>query len=252
MLRIALRPRWIAALALALAVAAGFALLSQWQLSRSVSTGTVVERPTETVLPLSEVAQPQEPIRTDADGQLVTVSGSFVLADYLVLSNRFNDGQEGYWVVGHVLTGDGAGVAVGLGWTLSEKTAVSVAERLATTPSPAYGLEQVTGRFVVDEAPQASDFEHGALSTLSAAALVNLWPDADPAGIYNGYIVAGEPAEGLTKIDSPRPVSTVELNWLNIFYAAEWVIFAGFAIFLWWRLVRDVWVRERAAEASVE
>jgi cytochrome oxidase assembly protein ShyY1 len=240
MLRIALRPRWIAALVLALTVAAGFALLSQWQLSRSVSTGTVVERPTETVLPLTEVAEPQKPVRTDADGQLVTTSGEYIDGDTIVLSDRINGGQAGYWVVAHLRTSGGAGIAVALGWTAEQNEAASVASSFRA------GEATVTGRFVVDEAPQTSDFQNGALSTLSAAALVNLWPDADPAGIYNGYIVAGQPAEGLTKIDSPRPVSTVELNWLNVFYAAEWVIFAGFAVFLWWRLVRDVYLRERA------
>lgn len=240
MLRIALRPRWIAALVLALTVAAGFALLSQWQLSRSVSTGTVVERPTETVLPLTEVAEPQKPVRTDADGQLVTTSGEYIDGDTIVLSDRINGGQAGYWVVAHLRTSGGAGIAIALGWTAERDEAVSVASAFRA------GEAAVTGRFVVDEAPQTSDFQNSALSTLSAAALVNLWPDADPAGIYNGYIVAGQPAEGLTKIDSPRPVSTVELNWLNVFYAAEWVIFAGFAVFLWWRLVRDVYLRERA------
>ena len=35
-----------------------------------------------------------------------------------------------------------------------------------------------------------------------------------------------------------------ELNWLNIFYAAEWIIFAGFAVFLWYRLVKDAKERE--------
>ena len=240
MLRIALRPRWIAALVLALTVAAGFALLSQWQLSRSVSTGTVVERPTETVLPLTEVAEPQKPVRTDADGQLVTTIGEYIDGDTIVLSDRINGGQAGYWVVAHLRTSGGAGIAVALGWTAERDEAASVASSFDA------GEATVTGRFVVDEAPQTSDFQNGALSTLSAAALVNLWPDADPAGIYNGYIVAGQPAEGLTKIDSPRPVSTVELNWLNVFYAAEWVIFAGFAVFLWWRLVRDVYLRERA------
>ena len=35
-------------------------------------------------------------------------------------------------------------------------------------------------------------------------------------------------------IDSPPPSSEVELNWVNLFYAAEWVVFAGFAIFLWY------------------
>ena len=26
---------------------------------------------------------------------------------------------------------------------------------------------------------------------------------------------------------------------MNIFYAIEWVVFAGFSVFLWWRLVAD-------------
>ena len=245
MWRIALRPRWIVALLLALAVAAGFALLSQWQLARSVSTGAVVVRPTETVSPLADVATPQQAMRTASDGQRVTVSGAFVAGDYLVLSKRYNNSVEGFWVVGHLTTDGGAGVAVGLGWTPNKADAVA-AMRAQTG-----GAATVTGRYVADEAPQETDFQNGQLSTLSTATLVNLWPDVDPAGIYNGYIVSGQPPAGLQTIDSPPPTFTVELNWLNIFYAAEWVIFAGFAIFLWWRLVRDVWERERTP-ASVD
>ena len=37
----------------------------------------------------------------------------------------------------------------------------------------------------------------------------------------------------------PLPVGAI--NWLNLFYAVEWVVFAGFAIFFWYRLVRDDW-----------
>ncbi len=243
MWKIALRPRWIAALILALAVAAGFALLSQWQLARSVSTGDVVERPTETVLPLTDIATPQTPVRVASDGQKVSATGEFVPGDYLVLSDRYNNGVEGYWVVGHLATANGAGIAVGLGWSERRADARAVAETLTG------GAAAVTGRYVADEAPQASDFQNGKLSTLSTAALVNLWPDVDAAGTYNGYIVSSQPPKGLDAIDSPAPVVTVELNWLNIFYAAEWVIFAGFAIFLWWRLVRDVWEKERATES---
>lgn len=245
MWKIAREPRWIAALLLALAVAAGFALLSQWQLARSVSTGTVVDRSTETTLPLEAVAKPQSPVTTASDGQLVTVSGRFVAGDYVVLSKRLNGGADGYWIVGHLTTDGGAGVAVGLGWTASKTEATSVAEQLGGSAA------EVSGRYVADEAPQETDFEHGKLSTLSAAALVNLWQDADPAGVYGGYIVASTPVAGLVAIDSPRPVVEVELNWLNLFYAAEWVLFAGFAIFLWWRLVKDAWEKEQTT-ASVD
>ena len=239
MWKVALRPRWIAALFLALAVAAGFALLSQWQLARSVSTGEVVERPTETVLPLSEIGSPQQAVRTASDGQRVSVDGDFVAGDFVTLSERYNDGAAGYWVVGHLTTGDGAGVAIALGWSADETVATSVAHGLGG------GAATISGRYVADEAPQDSDFQKGELSTVSTAALVNLWSEADAGGIYNGYVVSSDPPAGLEAISSPEPSVTVELNWLNVFYAAEWVIFAGFAVFLWWRLVRDVWERER-------
>lgn len=239
MLRIALRPRWIAALVLALAVAAGFASLSQWQLSRSVSTGTVVERPTETVLPLTDVASPQKPLAAAADGQRVTVTGRYLPHDTLILSDRLNQGATGYWVVAH-LQADGAGVAVALGWTASRSAAETVAASFTG------GDAIVDGRLVADEGPQTGNFQSGDLSTLSAGAMVNLWSTPDAAGVYNGYIVSANPPVGLEKIHAPKPVTDVELNWLNLFYAAEWVIFAGFAVFLWWRLVRDVWERAQA------
>jgi surfeit locus 1 family protein len=46
----------------------------------------------------------------------------------------------------------------------------------------------------------------------------------------------------------------VQFNWLNVFYAIEWVVFAGFAVFLWFRLVRDAFEREHeeAEEARAE
>ncbi len=237
MWKVAVRPRWIAALLLALAVAAGFVLLSQWQLSRSISTGTVVDRPTETAVELSSVAGPQQPIRTEADGQMVTVDGTFQSADTVILESRLNDGTLGYWVVAHLQTADNAGLAVALGWSSTKAAAAAV-----VAPS---GEAQLRGRYMADEAPQSNDFEKGKLTALSTAALVNLWTSADPGGTFNGFLVLSDPPSGLTAISAPAPEKGVELNLLNLFYAAEWVIFAGFAVFLWWRLVKDAWLREQ-------
>jgi cytochrome oxidase assembly protein ShyY1 len=237
MWKVARRPRWIAALVLALAVAAGFAALSQWQLARSVESATVVSRQTESVVPLESVAKPDGPVTTDAGGQLVTTRGELVAGDTIVLSGRINGGQTGYWVVAHVVTEGGAGLAVALGWAGEEAAAASVADALVDGPV------EVSGRYLPSEGPQESDFEHGETRTLSTAALVNLWADASPS-VYSGYVVSAAAPAGLEPIDSPRPADDVTLNWLNVFYAIEWVVFAGFAVFLWFRLVRDAWERE--------
>jgi hypothetical protein len=58
------------------------------------------------------------------------------------------------------------------------------------------------------------------------------------------YLTASEPFAGLEAISSPAPVEGSGVNWLNIFYAAEWAVFAGFAFYLWYRLARDAWEKE--------
>ncbi|HRP99056.1 MAG TPA: SURF1 family cytochrome oxidase biogenesis protein [Terrimesophilobacter sp.] len=244
MWKVALRPRWIAALIACLAVAAGFALLAQWQIERSVDTGIVLERPTETVMPLDTVTTPQGPTGLAADGQLVSVEGTYVDGDWLVVSNRHNGGEPGYWVVGHLVTPDRVGLVVAVGWTASEHEAGAIADRFnAFTPDVA--TVPIVGRYFASEGPQDSDYQAGELSTVAPSAFINLWRSADPGGVYGGYLVAQNAATGLEVIDSHPPPTTVEVNWLNIFYAIEWVIFAGFAVFIWWRLVRDEFEKEQ-------
>ena len=241
---VARRPKWIALLVLALVVAAGFAALGQWQLSRSIESGQIIERESETVLPLTEVAEPQAPTTQRADGQLVEVSGELIESDYSVLSNRVNGGQTGFWVVGHLVTADSASVAIAVGWAPTEAAADAAVRSLSGGPAT------VTGRYLPGEPPQETDFEIGERSTFAPSALINEW-EGFVGSAYGGYIVQGSAPAALDTIDSPTPIETVTLNWLNIFYAAEWVVFAGFAVFMWYRLVRDAWERE-TEEAALQ
>lgn len=48
----------------------------------------------------------------------------------------------------------------------------------------------------------------------------------------------------LEKIVSPAPDPPEKVNMLNLFYGIEWVVFAGFALFFWFRLTRDAWQKE--------
>ena len=243
---IARQPKWIGALVLALAVAAGFAALGQWQLSRAVEGGTVSHEQTETVVPLASIATPQKPMPADTTGQVVSLDATFAPDDYTVLSGRTNLSAPGYWVVGHAIVSDGASLAVALGWASDADAAASAVAKLKDTPPPS----AITGRYLPSESPQESDFEAGAHTTLAVADLINTWGTA-PDGVYGGYVVSFATVPGLDKIDSPPPSTEVSVNLLNIFYALEWVIFAGFAIFLWWRLVKDAWELEQET-ATVE
>ena len=255
---IARRPRWIGALVLALALAAGFAALGQWQLERGIASAIVIERDTETVQPLADVTSPQEPTNTVADGQRVSVDGAFAPNSWIVLSGR-SDGtgssdSDGAWVVGRFVTdvsGTPASVAVAVGWAATPSEAASVADSL-DDPSAGDQLAVATtiiGRYLPGEPPQLDDFENGELSSVSLPALVNLWP-GDVQQVYGGYVVPDASVDGLDPIEALLPTSEVQLNWLNIFYAVEWVVFAGFAIYMWFRLVKDAWERETDPDDS--
>jgi cytochrome oxidase assembly protein ShyY1 len=237
--RIALRPKWIAALALALGIAAGFAGLGQWQLERSIESATVIERDTETAVPLASIAEPQQVMTSNASGRLVTVDGSWASGDDLVVTGRLNnapggDGAPGDWVVRHLVTEQGYSLAVVVGFVEPE----------ASIPILSDGEAALTGRYVPSEAPQIGDFESGARETISIAELINLWAEPGPA--FAGYLVLTEAPAGLTPVAAPAPEATVELNLLNLFYALEWVLFGGFAVYLWWRLVKDEQEKEAA------
>ena len=246
--RMMLRPRWIGALVFALLLAAGFAWLGQWQLERAVESGKAVEAPTETVLPLAKVAGPGAPLRDTAVGQLVSFTGTFVPGDYQLLQGRLNYGKSGWWVVGHIdihrADGQPVALAVARGWAADEATAKASLARLADEPATE---QRVVGRLLPDEQPQLPDDKQKdptGMRSLGVGQLYNLWTGVDGVDVYAAYVVERGAPDGLVQIDSPPPIAQTELNWLNIFYAAEWIIFAGFAVFLWYRLVKDAKERE--------
>jgi cytochrome oxidase assembly protein ShyY1 len=237
---VARRPRWIAALLLCLGIAAGFAGLGQWQLSRSVENAQVEDAPdTEVDVPLASIAEPQSSVTPAQFGRQVTVSGQWVDSDFLAVVDRNNGGEEqGSVVIGHLVTEGGVTLVVALGWTPSDGL-----------PPLTVPEGELTGRYLPSEVASDSDFEAGTRSAIAVADLINVWSDAVPA--YGGYLVLDDAPGELDDIYSPAPSQEVSLNLLNIFYAIEWVIFAGFAIYLWYRLVRDV-VEKEAEESPVE
>ncbi|MEF2976206.1 SURF1 family cytochrome oxidase biogenesis protein [Subtercola sp. YIM 133946] len=256
------RPKWIRALVLALLVAAIFGALGQWQISRAVtSNGPNPNATTEVVEQLTDVSTAGQPVLETQDGQMVTVTGTLVSPDFTLVSSRLNGGQLGYWVVARLDLDQPQGsasltsVAVALGWSADRSQADAVLDQLNATST--FPSETLVGRYVGTDGAEVSDAQGKSAaayvpSTLAVSSLINTWQNfPDTANVFGGYIVAKAPIDGLAAIDSPIPQRTTELNWLNVFYAIEWVIFAGFAIFFWYRLVKDAWERENE-EAELE
>ncbi|WP_240640628.1 SURF1 family cytochrome oxidase biogenesis protein [Microbacterium sp. 10M-3C3] len=245
-----LRPRWIAMLVLCLVVAGVFAWLGQWQLGRAIDTSPPPPGMTEEVRPLADVAGPGEYLPEPLVGQRVETSGSWVPGDFIVVSQRYNDGAEGYWVTGQLRLADTAtptSLAVAVGWTADRARADAAASALsdAAAANPAAVVE-LTGRLISDEGaslpPSGADpFD---ITRMSPPALLSRWHDIAGLDVYRPYLTSTEPLGGLEAISSPAPAEGSNVNWLNIFYAVEWAVFAGFAFYLWYRLAKDAWEKE--------
>jgi surfeit locus 1 family protein len=262
MLRTALRPQWVAFLLVVMVFAAVFAWLGKWQLERAVIAAQPVNTATEIVVPLASLTAPGQAIPVTAGAHMAQVSGVQVPDSFTILTGRLNQGAAGFWVVGRVVTsGQGASAVslpVAYGWASTQAQAEqaittlnAAASTAAKTPTTAPATS-FTGRFMPAEGPAepSNKANPAEQNTLAPAALVNQWP-AYQGSIYWGYLIDAAAPAGLVAIDSKPPVDDASLNWLNIFYAIEWVVFAGFAFYIWWRMVKDAWERELEEKSLV-
>ena len=72
--------------------------------------------------------------------------------------------------------------------------------------------------------------------------LINEWGSP----MYGGYIGQTSPAEGLAPMPEAESEFSRNLDWQNIGYSAQWVLFGGFFLYLWWRSVRTAHLDEQA------
>ena len=267
MLKSALRPRSLAFLAAALVVAVLFVLLSRWQLNASLTSSSVADPAKDRVSNLETVVRPGEPTSAQQADHVVTAVGTYRPDSTVLVPGRLQDGVSGYWVVTELVLPDsrerwGAadrdlGIAVARGW-------VAAPEDAPRAPS---GEIRVTGRLLPTDSPLPSRRSApGQVGSVASAQLSNLWD----APLYSGYVAAfaetpGEYSapiaedgtvdaaarpmgQGLARLQIDQQPTDTSVNALNLFYAVEWVVFAGFAIFLWWRFVRDEHLRRENPE----
>lgn len=225
-LQLATRPKWIGALVLALAISAIFAALGQWQLDRTFTKNT-----SDNVIAYG----------FDAELQLEK-------ADVFLIANRKQGEAFGYWLISNTSDDNGLHRLVALGWLPDLATAERVRNELINSVSVA--AFQKTTLFAIDaEAPQRQPDQTRPflVDTFSTAQLVNLLKGSTAEQLDAKAFVAldcnCEAATALFEHPKLEPIvfeiEQDSINWLSAFYFVEWIVFAAFAIFLWWRLVRD-------------
>lgn len=216
-------------LALALALASVFAWLGDWQLQRSrdeAAREAAARARAAEVVDLQDLMEPATAITGEAVGRAVRARGRLEPGKALLVPGRERDGEPGAWLVAplRVQAAGDATLPVALGW-LPEG---------AQPPALPEGTVELTGRLEQSEPPVGLEpGTTGEVPALSSADLVNLW---EPP-LYTGYLAVTEPVAPLRPVPESEPPSGFALQ--NLSYALQWWLFAAFAVFFWWRLVRD-------------
>lgn len=239
-----------ALLAVLAAVMLGNWQLRVWQEHRQDRSAEIA---TADPVPLSDVMGPDDPFPVAGLGRPVIVPGRWVPDSTAYVADKVEDGTHGFWVVTLLSTcGSTAG-------DCSEPAALAVVRGWApTTTGPAAteptGSGEVRGWLQPGEAGGEPD-DDPADDVLPTLRIAELLQRADQ-DLYGAYLMLDTPATaraGLVAVtpDSlPDPPTFTALR--NLLYGVEWYVFAGFAVFLWWRWTRDELRRARGGAGEVD
>ncbi|MCQ0024523.1 SURF1 family protein [Streptomyces somaliensis DSM 40738] len=240
MYRFLTTPRWWGINAFVLLAIAFCLFMGVWQLGRfedRVDSHRKAEQRADSrtagaAAPLTELL----PVDKETSGRPATASGRY--GRQFLVPGRELDGRTGSYVLTLLHTPEGKVLPVVRGW-LPEG---------AAAPAPPPGRVTVTGALQASEhagsggVRAAGGLPEGQLGIISAASLVNVVPD----DVYDAWVTLGESPAGLTPVPASAAAGTgLDLKaFQNLGYTGEWFAFAGFVVFMWFRLFR----REAEAE----
>ncbi|MFG3525680.1 SURF1 family protein [Streptomyces sp. NPDC047917] len=243
MYRFLLTPRWWG-INLFVVLAIPFCVfMGTWQLGRfedRVQTHDAAEKQpapgTRPAKPIDELL----PVDTVTSGRPAIATGRYT--DQFLVPGRKLDDKSGFYVLDMLRTDSGKALPVVRGWLPGKP---------GQTPVPAAptGEVTVTGDLQASENAGTTGVEttgglpDGQLGMISAASLINLVP----YDVYDAWVTLQDAPAGQLR---PVPAAAAQGTGLdlkafqNLGYTGEWFVFAGFVLFMWFRLVR------REAEAA--
>ncbi|MFI9626980.1 SURF1 family protein [Streptomyces sp. NPDC052042] len=244
MYRFLLTPRWWG-INLFVVLAIPFCVfMGTWQLSRfedRVQTHNAAEKQPA---PGTRAAKPIDdllPVDTETSGRPATATGRY--ADQFLVPGRDLDGKSGFYVLNMLRTDSGKALPVVRGWLPGKPGQAAV-------PGAPTGTVTVTGDLQASEnagtagAHTAGGLPDGQVGIISAASLINLVP----YDVYDAWVTLQDTGGdgGLRPVPATVPQGTgLDLKaFQNLGYTGEWFVFAGFVLFMWFRLLR------REAEAA--
>ncbi|WAU78857.1 SURF1 family protein [Streptomyces sp. Qhu-G9] len=237
MYRFLLTPRWWGINVFVLLAIPFCIFMGSWQLGRfedrvqdhrdAGEQATAAK--TQAARPLAELL----PVDKETSGKQATATGRY--GKQLLVPDRELDDKPGFYVLTMLRTDDGRALPVVRGWLPGDADT-------AKAPAVPAGEVTVTGALQASETPgsngvpAAGGLPAGQTGAISSASLVNLVPYE----VYDAWITLAEADAGMKAVPATAPSDTgLDLKaFQNLGYTGEWFVFAGFVVFMWFRLMR--------------
>ena len=183
----------------------------------------------EAASPLRELL----PVNKATSGRQATATGRY--GKQLLVPDRDLDGKQGFYVLTLLRTDGGKALPVVRGWLPGSADT-------AKAPAAPTGEVTVTGALQASETPgddgvsAQGGLPAGQTGAISSASLVNLVP----YDVYDAWVTLDKADSGMTAVPAKAPTgSGLDLKaFQNLGYTGEWFVFAGFVVFMWFRLLR--------------
>ncbi|MFR0358452.1 SURF1 family protein [Streptomyces sediminimaris] len=250
MYRFLLTPRWWGINVFVLLAIPFCVFMGSWQLSRFEGRVQDHRKESEQVTTdRHEAARPLRellPVDKATSGKQATATGRY--GRQLLVPDRELDGRRGYYVLTLLRTDGGKALPVVRGWLPGSADA-------AKAPAAPAGDVTVTGALQASETPgddgvgAQSGLPSGQTGAISSAALVNLVP----YDVYDAWITLDRADSGMKAVPAKAPANSgLDLKaFQNLGYTGEWFVFAGFVVFMWFRLLRREVESARDAEMGL-
>ncbi|MDT0546555.1 MULTISPECIES: SURF1 family protein [Streptomyces] len=242
MYRFLLTPRWWVINVFTVLAIPVCLFMGSWQLSRFEARVENHNKQQDKSSEAKEGAEPLTallPVTDRTSGRSATATGRYDTEHQLLVPDRRLGDHDGFYVLTLLRTDGGKAVPVVRGWLPGD--ADDKAD-VAKVPAPPAGEVTVTGALQASEhsgsdgVRASGGLPRGQLGMISAASLVNLVP----YGVYDAWITAAS-APGALKPVPPAVAEGTGLDlkaFQNLGYTGEWFVFAGFVVFMWFRLFR--------------
>lgn len=229
-----------------IAIWLGLWQLDAWQAQRAAEAQDLTHLPP---VALGQVLDGDDPFPASAVGRPVSFEGAWLPEATFYVSGRDHDGAEGVWAVTPV-------AVCGPGEPCDSASAMLVVRGWASDPAAApaapEGRAELTGWLQPPEGTGIAD-QDPSDDVIPEVRIADAIQRVDQ-DLYGAFLVAEEvsPAaavqglERVTPASLPSPSSDTGLR--NLLYGIQWFVFAAFAVFIWWRWVRDEVERARRAD----